>query len=100
MGSKGSEINSNLRSIIIHEVTVKRTPLGVVSGNSLRDLGRHIPKSSVQGIVEHALESAAIDNSHPLDPRNTATYQRSGRPKRFTEKQIDRLIKHATKSKP
>jgi len=67
MGSKGSEINSNLRSIVIYEVIVKRTPLGVVLCNSLRDLGRHIPKSSVQGIVEHALESAAINNSYPLN---------------------------------
>jgi hypothetical protein len=54
----------------------------------------------VQGIIEHALESAAINNSHPLNPRNTATYQQSGRPKRFTEKQINRLIKYAIKSKP
>lgn len=50
-------------------------------------------------ITEHALESASLDNSRPLLPRNIRLYGGRGRKLYFTEKQIDKLVKHATKNK-
>lgn len=100
MGRKGSELSEPHRAIIVHEVTTKRTPLGVISANSKRDLGRHLPKSTVHSVAKHALEAASQDNSHPLEPHNLASYKRSGAPRILSNHNIDQLIAHATKNKP
>jgi len=59
MGRKGPKLLEAHRAVIIHEVTTKRTPLGVISTNSKRDLGRHLPKLTVHSVAKHALKAAS-----------------------------------------
>jgi len=89
MGRKGPELSEAHRAIIVHEVITKRTPLGIVSANSKRDLGRHLPKLIVYSVAKHALEAASQDNSYPLEPCNLALYKRSGAPRILSNRNID-----------
>ena len=39
MGRKSPELSEAHRAIVVHEVTTKRIPLGLISANLKRDLG-------------------------------------------------------------
>lgn len=89
----GPETDPGVAAVISFSRNTLRQPLKEISGNT------STPVSTISQIARKADKNAQLNGGLPYEAKNVATAHRDGRPEILEERNVRRLIRHATKSK-